>query len=103
MNTNLKNKTMRNYKKYRSTVLSLFQSFLAEEINKITLVYELIKIETELKQGRDTLKSVWFKFFKSDVGATDIRDLSNDNYDTYHKECMQLSIDNPKELKIYYS
>lgn len=98
---------MRNYKKYRLTVIYLFQSFLAGKINKREFIYGLTEIENDLKQNRNTLKSLWFKFFQGDTGATDIQNIYNgtDNptNDTYYKECMQLSIDNPKELKIYYS
>lgn len=98
---------MRNYKKYRSTVISLFQSFLAGKIGKREMIYDLTEIENSLKQNRNTLKTVWFKFFQGDTGATDIQNIYNgiDNptNDKYYKECMQISIDNPKELKIYYS
>ena len=98
---------MKNHKKYRSTVIDLFQSFLAGKIGKKEMIYSLYDIEVELINGRRTLKSVWFRFFKGDTTATTIRDLENDfiNYanDNYVKECMQLSIDNPKELKIYFS
>ena len=100
---------MRNYKKYRSTVLNLFQSFLAEKINKTNLMYELKKIERFDLQGKvlNTKKSLWFKFFDGDTGATDIQNIDygigNATNDKYYRECMQISIDNPKELKIYYS
>lgn len=98
---------MRNYKKYRTRVLLLFQSFLAGEISKVELIYDLCDIESELINGRKTLKSLWFKFFKGDTGATTIHNIDRNIYcptnDKYIRECMQLSIDNPKELKIYFS
>lgn len=98
---------MRNYKKYRSTVIDLFQSFLAGKIGKKEMIYGLYDIEVELINGKATLKSVWFKFFDGDTGATMIGNLSygidNPTNDKYYRECMQLSIDNPKELKIYFS
>lgn len=40
---------MRNYKKYRSTVISLFQSFLAGKIDKTDFLFSLSEIETKLK------------------------------------------------------
>lgn len=98
---------MRNYIKYRSTVIDLFQSFLAGKINETELINGLTEIETHLKQDKSTLKGLWFKFFQGDTGATTIRDLENDfiNYanDNYVKECMQMAIDEPKGLKIYFS
>ena len=98
---------MRNYKKYRLTVTSLFQSFLSGEIGKKELLFSLYDIEVELINGKNTQKSLWFKFFKGDTDATTIQNL--DSYincatnDKSIKECMQLSINQPKELKIYFS
>lgn len=98
---------MRNYKKYRSTVLDLFQSFLAGKSNKKELIEELENLELDLKNNRKTLKSLWFRFFTGDTGATTVQDIyygiGNPTNNKYYRECMQLSIDNPKELKIYYS
>lgn len=98
---------MRNYKKYRSIIIGLFQSFLAEKINKTELITGLDEIEFDLIGGRNTLKGLWFRFFTGDTGANTIGDLSrgieNATNDKYYRECMQLSIDNPKELKIYFS
>jgi hypothetical protein len=98
---------MRNYKKYRSTVIDLFQSFLAGELEKIDLIYKLTEIDKELRKNPKTLKGLWFKFFKDDTGATTISnmyfDLSSRYNDRYIKECMQIATDNPKGLQIYYS
>lgn len=98
---------MRNYKKYRSTVIELFKLFLAGKIEKRELIFNLLEIDRELKKNPKTLKGLWFRFFKNDPSATTIRDLNNDltNYvnDNYVKECMQIAIDNPKGLQIYYS
>lgn len=98
---------MRNHKKYRSTVIDLFQSFLAGKINIRELIYGLTEIEKDLKQDKNTLKGLWFRFFTGDTGATTVMDiyrgLEGSTNDKYYKECMQLSIDNPKELKIYFS
>lgn len=98
---------MRNYKKYRSFTIDLFKLFLAEKISKEGLYNGLTCIENDLKQNRATLKSLWFKFFKDDTGATDISNIYNcmeySANDKYYKECMQIAIDNPKELQIYYS
>lgn len=98
---------MRNYKKYRSTVIDLFQSFLAGKIDERVLVYKLTEIENDLKQGRNTLKGIWFRFFKDDNLATTISNIYfniNSRYNSNHiKENMQISIDNPKGLQIYYS
>lgn len=98
---------MRNYKKYRLTVTSLFQSFLSGEIGKKELLFSLYDIEVELINGKNTKKELWFKFFKGDTGATTIRNLDNYIYcntnDDYIRECMHLSIDQPKGLQIYFS
>lgn len=104
---------MRNYKKYRSTVLKSFADFLVsdkpqlEHDNKIDLLDELDQIEIKLTRGHKTLKGLWFKFFKGDTGATSINDISQDIgskiNDSYIRECMQIAIDNPKGLQIYYS
>lgn len=98
---------MRNYKKYRSTVIDLFQSFLAEKIEKRELIFALTEIDKEIRENPKTLKGLWFKFFKDDTGATTITDLyySVDSRvnGNHIKERMQIAIDNPKELQIYYS
>lgn len=98
---------MRNYKKYRSTVIYLFQSFLAEKIEKRELIFILTEIDHEIRKNPKTLKGLWFKFFKSDTCAQTIRnfdtDLNNGINDEYIRECMQIAIDNPKNLQIYYS
>ena len=104
---NFKTKIMRNYKKYRSTVISLFQSFLAGKIDKTDFLFSLSEIETKLKGDVISKKGLWFKFFKGDTGATTVWDLyinlDNTTNDKYEKECMQIAIDNPKGLQIYYS
>lgn len=98
---------MRNYKKYRVRIISLFQSFLQDEIKGSDLINELSTIELEIKDGKKTLKGLWFRFFKGDTMATSIHNIDNYIYcptnSKYIRECMQLSIDNPKEIKIYYS
>lgn len=98
---------MRNYKKYRSVTLDLFKLFLAEKIDKKGLILGLISVESIISKGKETDKNLWFRFFSVDPSATTIRDLNNDltNYvnDNYVKECMQIAIDNPKGLQIYYS
>lgn len=98
---------MRNYKKYRSTIISLFTSFLASEIEKRDLIYKLTEIDEELRENPKTLKGLWFKFFKDDTGATTIHDLYC-NIDSrvnqsYVFEQMQIAVYNPKGLQIYYS
>jgi len=98
---------MRNYKKYRSTVIDLFQSFLAGKIEKRELIFNLSEIDRELKKNPKTLKGLWFKFFKGDTDATTIHDLYC-NIDSrvnqsYIFECMQIATEKPKGLQIYYS
>lgn len=97
---------MRNYKKYRSTVIDLFQSFLAGKIEEKRLLRELEDIWDNLRKPRDEDKDLWFKFTKDDTLATDIYDIKDDLYNRegkWIKECMQIAIDNPKGLQIYYS
>lgn len=97
---------MRNHKKYRSIVINLFQSFLAGKITERELIDNLTEIENELKKGRNTSKELWFRFFKRDTMATSIlniyRALDSPNRESLIED-FQLSIDNPKELKIYFS
>lgn len=95
---------MRNYKKYRSTVIDLFQSFLEGKIGKKEMIYGLYDIEVELINGKNTLKGLWFKFFNGDTLCATIANIDiDDRGDKYYRECMQIAIDEPKELKIYFS
>ena len=94
---------MRNFKKYRTTVLNLFADFLAGKINKTELLFALGDIELEM-QGK---KELWFKFSDDDTLTTTIQDLNIDIYSRvngeYIRERMQFAIDNPKQFKIHYS
>lgn len=98
---------MRNYKKYRSTVVDLFESFLAEKIDKRELIFALTEIDKKIRKNPKTLKGLWFKFFKGDTMATTIQGLKNSigsyTNDNYIKECMQIATENLKGLQIYYS
>jgi hypothetical protein len=98
---------MRNFKKYRSTVLNLFADFLAGKINQRQLIFNLTQIENKLRQGRNTLKGVWFRFFSGDTIATTIYNIYKDvdcpTNREYIRENMQMAIDNPKQFKIHYS
>lgn len=98
---------MRNYKKYRSTVLDLFQSFLAGKITPRKLKDELYLIEMEIaKYNPLTGKSVWFKFSFDDTLATTIENLYQDLFNKnveFTESRMRFAIDNPKQLQIYYS
>lgn len=101
-----KNKIMRNYKSYRSKVLDLFQSFLAQKVNKEELLTTLDAIERNLKQGRITEKGIWFRFYNGYGLATTISDirsyLHNSNEESL-KEDMQIAINEPKGFRIHYS
>ena len=92
---------MRNYKKYRSTVLNLFADFLAGKIKDLYL------IEMEIANYNPlTKKSVWFKFSDDDTLATTIENLYQDLFsknEEFTRERMQFAIDNPKQFKIHYS
>jgi len=98
---------MRNYKKYRSTVIHCFISFLAGKENREDLIKNLLFIESLISKGKTTDKNIWFRFFEHDPIATTIIDLENamqftqDN--NWINECMQIAIDNPKGFQIYYS
>lgn len=98
---------MRNYKKYRTTVIDLFSSFLSGKIEKRELIFALTEIDHEIRISHKTLKGLWFKFFEGDTGATTITNLYNDIDSrvnpSYIFERMQIAIDNPKGLQIYYS
>lgn len=98
---------MRNYKKYRSTVIDLFKLFLAEKIDKMGLIYGLKSIESVIQKHPKTLKQFWLRFFEGDTGATDIQNIyygiDNPTNDKFYRECMQIAIDNPKGLQIHYS
>ncbi|HSE99802.1 MAG TPA: hypothetical protein VLA48_02810 [Nitrososphaeraceae archaeon] len=93
---------MRNYKKYRSFILTLFADFLANKINENALMQGLFAVERDL-QGNimRTFKSLWFKFYKDDTLVTDLDDIQSDW--NWSKDKMQIAIDNPKGFQIYYS
>ena len=90
----------RNYKKFRSQVLNLFESFLDKKINLSELINFLRDIENTLKDGKDTKKGIWFKFYKDYNLATTINDLDNDIFIT---DAMKIAINNPLEFKIHFS
>jgi hypothetical protein len=105
-------KTNRNYIKYRQFVLDKFRQFLSGEIDNHTLNQELHTIQTEFgydRQRRGNMKCVWFKFTKDDNLCHTINQIwsdikfGNQRTQDYIKEQMQLAIDNPKGLQIYYS
>lgn len=93
---------MRNYKKYRTTVIELFSSFLSGKIDKNELMQSLFSLEREF-QGITlrSNKTLWFKFYNNDNLVTDLDDIQIDW--NWSKEKMQIAIDNPKGLQIYYS
>ena len=98
---------MRNYKKYRSVVISSFSSFLAGEKTKTELINILVAIENELENNKRTEKGLWFRFFNNDTGATLIRNIEHwldcpTNRESI-REDFKIAIDNPKGLQIYYS
>ena len=99
----------RNYIKYRNFVLDNFKKFLSGEIDNSTLNNELHTIQTELGFNRQRgIKCVWLELNGYRHGMT-INQLWSDlkfgttETQTKLKELMQLVIDNPKILKIYYS
>ena len=98
---------MRNHKKYRSIVLSLFSDFLAGKITERKLKDELYLIEMEVANYNPlTGKSVWFKFSFDDTLATTIENLYQDLFNKnveFTESRMRFAIDNPKELQIYFS
>ena len=97
---------MRNYKKYRSVTIDLFKLFLAEKLDKEGLIKGLQAIESIIKQGKISNKSIWFRFFKGDCLATTISNIHFDlerSNDNYIKECMQIAVNNPKGLQIHFS
>jgi len=98
---------MRNHKKYRSTVLSLFSDFLTGKITERKLKVELYLIEMEVANYNPlTGKSVWFKFSFDDTLATTIENLYQDLFNKnveFTESRMRFAIDNPKELQIYFS
>jgi hypothetical protein len=107
---NASEKQNRNYIKYREFVLEKFKQYLRGEIDNATLNQELHTIQSELGFDRQRgLKAVWFKFTKDDNLCHTINEIWSDlkfgtqRNQEYLKELMQLAIDNPKHLKIYYS
>ena len=97
---------MRNFKKYRSTVLNLFADFLAGKTTE-RKIKDLYLIEMEIANYNPlTKKSVWFKFSDDDTLATTIENLYQDLFsknEEFTRERMQFAIDNPKQFKIHYS
>lgn len=98
---------MRNYKKYRTVVISTFQSFLKGDIKESDLINKLSSIELELKGRKRTNKGLWFRFYNNDTGATTINNISRWLYCGTNRESIKedfrIAINNPKELKIHYS
>jgi hypothetical protein len=98
----------RNYIKYRQFVLDNFRQFLNGVIDSHTLNQNLHTIQTKLGfQRQRGMKCVWFMFNDKDGGTinritSDLKFADKDKR-TQLKKNMQLVIDNPKELKIYYS
>jgi hypothetical protein len=95
---------MRNYKKYRPIILTLFSNFLAEKIEKKELINSLYKIEIEVGNANPK-KDLWFKFSDNDTLATTIANLDIDYHQNkvFYKECMQFAVENPKQFKIHFS
>jgi hypothetical protein len=52
-----------------------FAEFVAKPENLNSLITKLELIEKELKQGRNTDKGLWFRFFNGDTAATTINNL----------------------------
>lgn len=98
---------MRNYKKYRSFILTLFADYLAGKVSEEDIIFDLQEIERELSNERSTSKYLWFRFSYDDNLVTNITDIENGSYyknrNNWINEQMQTAIDNPKGFQIYYS
>jgi hypothetical protein len=101
----------RNYIKYRKFVLDKFRQYLSGEIDNHTLNQDLHTIQNELGFNRQRgIKCVWLENikYKKEFSFTinqlwsDLKFGSTLTQERV-KELMQLSIDNPKDFKIYYS
>ncbi len=100
----------RNYKKYRSFVIDNFDKFLKSDISLDTLHDNLHTIQIELGFRRQLgCKSVWFKFTKDDTLATSINNIYSDLFHgtkerkEFMRERIELAVNNPKGLSIFYS
>jgi hypothetical protein len=91
-----------------------FAEFVVKPENFLSLITKLELIEKEIKQGKDTDKGLWFRFFENDTAATTINDLrhtfeiESSKYSTAHRNkeymieniCIAL---NEISLQLYYS
>lgn len=111
MKTLSKNQLPCNY-----TVSDIFRIFLMKldenESDAISYLNECMNVILKF-QGKFEIKdnkSIWFKFFSDDTGATDTNDIinslklpkSHQNH-KYMLDCINTAINNPKELQVYYS
>ena len=85
-----------------------FAEFVVKPENFLSLITKLELIEKEIKQGKDTDKGLWFRFFENDTAATTINDLRHTfEIDTLrNKEYMIENICialNEISLQLYYS
>jgi hypothetical protein len=102
---------MKNHKEYINGVITMFKLFRRDKITIIELnrYLELINsmIQSKYKYSKD--KGIWFRFFNNDTLATTpndiIRDIINstENNKSHILECIDISIKNPSEFKIYFS
>lgn len=83
-----------------------FAMFVGNNDHK-SLVVKLELIEKQLKKGKNTDKTLWFRFFKGDTAATDINnikysfDRKDQNREYYFENICQCVFD--QSLEIYFS
>jgi hypothetical protein len=99
---------MKEYNRYKKGILTIFNLFVRNSINKTELYNYLITVEKSIKSLNNEKKDsgIWIKFFKGDTGTTTINnilnDLSNSNKN-YIIDSLKIAINNPKEFQIYFS
>lgn len=85
-------------------VTGLFQKYLGGKIDATLMVRKLNALKRPTKSG----KTLWFRFFTNDTGATTTNDLLNDlttGFNTngeYRRECMEIAVDTGS-VAVYFS
>ena len=85
-------------------VLSAFRSYM-DHGDDARLIEAIASIKQDDKQGR----SLWWRFFRTDTAATDVRNMRASmngvpsSNRTYYIECMEMALKAPSEFLCHFS
>ena len=84
----------------KQTVLLIFNKWIVGIINDEELIRDLYQFESTFDYA-----SIWFRFFKHDTLATDIknieRDLKNNNR-SHLTECIKMALNDPNNFQLNF-